>query len=364
MMAEELENNLSRCNHCIMTEATPGIGFDHDHVCNYCRDFKNIEPKGESALLQILENAGSNRGRYDCIVNISGGRDSSFTILKMVKDYGLKVLAVNYANPFTHELAADNIQKITRILKVKLVSFSFSEGFHQKIVRANLLALAKKPDPAMVPMVCISCKLIWKNILDIANAHKIGLIVSGGNLYEQTVFKRALLGGRADQSVSEYYTNYVFGLVKHAARNYRFLRPQTLIPTVKGYFYSNPYSPMVRWKGRHIDKVDLFHYLPWNENLVINRISDELNWRSPDDNSGSWRFDCRIGHLKDYLYLKLLGITEKDDFYSQLIRDGKISRDEAIKRVEQENRVNMNELEQLMKSINLDIGILDSIKPQ
>ena len=344
-----------------MSEATPGISFDHDHVCNYCLDFRMIEPKGESALLKILEHAKANHGRYDCIVNISGGRDSSFTILKMVKDYGLKVLAVNYANPFTHELATDNIRKIARILKVKLISFSFREGFHQKIVRANLLALTKKPDPAMVPMVCISCKLIWKNILDIANAYKIRLIVSGGNLYEQTVFKRAMLGGRADQTVSEYYTNYIFGLAKHEARNYRFLRPQTLIPTIKGYFYSNPYSPMVRWKGRHIDKVDLFHYLPWDENLVINRISDELNWRSPDDNSGSWRFDCRIGHLKDYLYQKLLGITEKDDFYSQLIRDGKIDRSEALNRVDRENRVNMNELEQLMKSINLDISVLKSI---
>lgn len=303
----------------------------------------------------------ASNNEYDCIVNISGGRDSSFTILKIVKDYGLRVLAVNYANPFTHQLAVENIARIKNALGVRLISFSFKEGFHQRILKANLLALLKKPDPAMVPMVCISCKLIWKNILDIANANKIKLIISGGNLYEQTSFKRILLGGSPNQSVKNYYLRYVFGLTGHALRNFRFLRPDMLAPAIKGYFYSNPYSPMVRWKGRHINKIDLFHYLPWDENEVVSRIQNELGWRYPEDGSGSWRFDCQIGHLKNYLYLKMFGHTEKDDFYSHLIREGKIERTDALKRINDENRVNINELNQLLKSINLDSSVLDKI---
>jgi tRNA(Ile)-lysidine synthase TilS/MesJ len=348
----------TRCNKCLLPGSAPRITFDNDHICNYCRTYKKTQLKGEAALQGILKSAKSGHSEYDCIVNISGGRDSSYTILKMIKDYDMRVLAVNYANPFTNRLAKENIENIKNILGVKLISFAFSDGFHQRVLKSNLLALINKPDPAMVPMVCVSCKLMWKNILDIANAHNIRLIVSGGNFYEQSSFKRILLGGSPDQSVRRYYTQFVLGLIKHSLLNVKYLRLKTLLPTIQGYLYCNPYSPLVRWKGRHIDKIDMFHYLPWNEDEVISRNQKELNWQYPQNGSGSWRFDCRIGHLKDYLYLKMLGLTEKDDFYSHLIREGKMTRSDALNRIDTENRVNMSELNQLMKSIDLDIGIL------
>jgi len=334
----------------------PAIEFDEAGVCNYCNSYIKQKLLGEDALLGILAMARKPGAEYDCIVNLSGGRDSSYTILKLVKDYGMRALAVNYQNPFTHPLATQNIKNIQRILGVKLVSFSFRSGFHQKVLKYNLKALMKKPDPAMVPMVCISCKLIWKNILSIANKYNIRLIVSGGNLYEATTFKRVLLGGTQNQSMANYYSHYILGLAGKAIANFRFLRSQTIIPTIQGYLYSNPYSPMVRMRGRHIKKIDLFHYLPWDENEVVNRIQTELNWQYPPGSSGSWRFDCLISHLKDYLYLKTLGMTEKDDFYSQLIRESKISRDEALWRIEKENRINFEEINRLLESINFDIS--------
>lgn len=337
----------------------PGISFDDKGACNYCRAYKNVKCKGENALLDILEKARKNTGKYNCIVNISGGRDSSYTILKMVKDYQMKVLAINYQNPFTHPQALENIKNIQRTLGVKLIGFSFKPGFHQNILKYNLQSLLKRPDPAIVPMVCISCKLIWKNILNIARAHNINLIVSGGNLYEQTTFKRVMLGGDQNQSLRSYYTNYVFGLARRALSNINILKPRTLFPAVKGYLYSNQYSPMVRFKGRHIDKIDLFHYLQWDENEVVGRIKNELGWRSPADISGTWRFDCHIAHLKDFLYMNMLGLTEKDDFYSKLIREGMITRKKALERIETENSVDINAIKNILQEIGLDFSIFD-----
>jgi len=348
---------MRRCSRCILPSSMPGISFDSDGICNYCHDYRKQKLKGEKALLEILNEAGRTDSQYDCIVNLSGGRDSSYAILKLAKDYGMKVLAVNYRNPFTHRLATRNIKNIQDILGVNLIDFSFKPGFHERILKRNLSALMKNTDPAMIPMVCISCKLIWKNILKIANTHNIKLIVSGGNLFEQTTFKRVLLGGDQNQSLPSYYSSYVFGLARRAMVNHRFLRPATLISTIKGYLYSNPYSPMVRLKGGHINKLDLFHYLSWDENVVLERIQNELDWQYPENNSGSWRFDCQIGHLKDLLYLKTLGLTEKDDFYSKLIREGKISRKDAIKRIAKENEVNFKEIKKLLKSIDFDTGL-------
>jgi hypothetical protein len=336
----------------------PGISFNKDGVCNYCADYRKQTLKGEKKLLEIIDRARRSRSEYDCIVNLSGGRDSSYTILKMAKDYGMKVLAVNYRNPFTHPLAVKNIKSIQDILGINLISFSFKPGFHEKVLAHNLAALIKNPDPAMIPMICVSCKLIWKNILEIAKSHNIKLIVSGGNLYEQTTYKRVLLGGNQNQSLPGYYKSYVFGLAKRVLANYRFLHPQILIPAMRGYLYSNPYSPMVRFRGMFINKIDLFHYLPWNENEVVGRIRDELNWEYPQSNSGSWRFDCRISHLKDFLYMYTLGFTEKDDFYSKLVRENAMSREDAIKRIIRENEVDIGEIEKLLKTINFDTTIL------
>ena len=339
----------------------PGIAFDSEGTCSYCLTYRKQSIAGEAALISILDSFRNSSSEYDCIVNLSGGRDSSYTILKMVKDYNMKVLAVNYQNPFTHHLAKQNIKNIREILGVKLIGFSFKKGFHEKILRLNLKALLNHPDPAMVPMVCISCKLIWKNILDIARANNIRLIISGGNLYEQTSFKRALLGSSQNQDIKSYYASYIFGLARHALGNIQYLRPQTLIPTIKGYLYSNPYSPLVRLKGRNMVKIDLFHYLPWDEAEVVGRIQNELDWQYPQGGSGSWRFDCQISHLKDLLYLKTLGLTEKDDFYSRLIREGKISRTDALNRLNVENEIDVKAITNLLQTIDLDYSILEKL---
>jgi hypothetical protein len=279
----------------------------------------------------------------------------------MVKDYGLSVLAVNYQNPFTHPLATQNIENIKKILGIELISFKFRPGFHENLLKLNLQALITKPDPAMVPMVCISCKLIWKNILDIARKYKIKLIVSGGNLYEQTAFKRHLLGGKQNQNLKSYYSRYIFSLTRRVFHNMRFFRPSTIVPTIKGYMFSNPYSPLVQLLGRDIAKIDLFHYLSWDEETIVGRIQDELEWQYPPGDSGSWRFDCEIGHLKDLFYMKYLGLTEKDDFYSKLIRDGKITRKQALKRLSQENKIQIESIKDLLKKAGVEFSELKDI---
>ncbi len=341
-----------------MPSSTPSIEFDEKGECSYCQSYQKIKLHGRNALEKIIKDTKARKSKFDYIVNISGGRDSSYTILKLVNDYDMKVLAVNYRNPFTHPIATKNIENIKRILDVDLISFSFKQGYHENLLRTNLAALLQKLDPALVPMVCVSCKLIWRNILRIARDNDIKLIASGGNLYEQTSFKRAMLGGNQNQSVKSYYSAYLFGLVKRVMNNMSYLKPSTVMPMINGYIYSNPYSPMVRFMGRGIEKLDLFHYIEWDEKQIIERISNELGWSFADHNLGSWRFDCRIGHLKDYLYLKRLGLTEKDDFYSQLVRAGIISRDEALERIEAENDIDISELEGLMKTINLDLSVL------
>lgn len=341
-----------RCSKCVLPDSTPGISFDKQGVCNFCQSASPVEYHGEQ-ILRTLLGMTRGEGKYDCIVNISGGRDSSLTILKAVKDYNLRVLALNYRNPLTHPVAQENIRKIQKKLKVDLVQFDLPGGMHLRGLRNNLSAWIRKPSPAMVPMMCVACKTIWSRILNIARCNRVKLILSGGNLLEQSGFKRELLGVNAHASVKAYYTNYIFGILKELTRNPAYLAPVSALPALVGYFYANAYAPMVRITGAGLSKLDLFHYIPWEEDVVLGRIQDELDWRSPPDDPSTWRFDCRIGHLKDYLYYHTLGLTEKDDFYSHMIREKLISRNQALQRLSYENYVNLVSVKQLLNKIDI-----------
>ena len=91
------------CSRCIMPDNSPLISLADDGICNHCANHKAITYKGEEALIKILAETRNRKNKYDCIVNVSGGRDSAYTLLSLVKDYRMRVLAVNYANPFTEE---------------------------------------------------------------------------------------------------------------------------------------------------------------------------------------------------------------------------------------------------------------------
>ena len=183
---------LKRCSKCVLPETTPKVTFDENGVCNYCRTYKRFEFQGESKLLKIFDTHRNPHKKYECIVNISGGRDSAYTLLKVSKDYGMKVLAVNYENPFTDAQAKENIQHMVEALDIDIIRFGFKSQIHELCFKNNLVAWLQNPSPAMVPMMCIGCKIIWKNILQIANRHNLSLIINGGNPYEYTSFKKEL----------------------------------------------------------------------------------------------------------------------------------------------------------------------------
>ncbi len=296
------------CTQCILPADTAGITLDDTGVCSHCRAHQPIEYHGEEELQKLLDSVRDRGNKYDCMINISGGRDSSYTLLSLVKDYGMKALAVNYANPFTDPRAKQNIDNIVRLLDVDFVQFKLKRNLHEKILKNNILAWFKKPTPAMIPAICIGCKIIWPKMLRIARKNDIHCIVNGGNPYEYTSFKKELLGISQDTSLTSTYLGNIRGLAREAVRNIRYLKPKFIPATLKGYLFGNPYAVGSRLVGGKIAYLDFFHYIPWDEEKVIGRIQAELDWDYPHELNSTWRFDCQIAHLKDFMYVKTLGV--------------------------------------------------------
>lgn len=351
-----INRSAKRCSKCVLPATTPNITFDEQGVCNYCKTYKKFEFQGEQNLINILDSHRSAIKKYECIVNISGGRDSAYTLLKLKKDYGMKVLAVNYENPFTDNQARANIENMVKALHLDIVRFSITSNIHKACFKHNLITWFKKPSPAMVPMMCIGCKIIWKDILRIAKHYHISLIINGGNPYEYTSFKKELLDVSHSENLATTYFRNIRGLVKETLRNSLYLMPKYIPTLLKGYLFNNQYSIGSRLLGKTIKRIDLFHFIEWHEDEIISRISRELNWDYPHHLASTWRFDCKIGHLKDYMYMKTLGMTEKDDFYAKLVREGLMSREAALQRLNVENQIHMDIIEDILTDSELSIG--------
>ena len=148
------------------------------------------------------------------------------------------------------------------------------------------------------------------------------------------------------------------GLLKEALRNISYLNLRYLPITIKAFLFANPYSIGSRISARNIEAIDFFHFVRWDEEEVISRIKTELNWGYPADLNSTWRFDCQIAHLKDYLYLKTIGMTEKDDFYSKMIRENLIGREDALKRIEEENRLHLDIIDDVLSKVGLETSEL------
>jgi N-acetyl sugar amidotransferase len=136
------------CTRCIYDQRVPGITFDADGVCNYCRQVEAMEqqygtgkPDGERRLQQLVEQirAAGAAKRYHCVVGVSGGTDSSYLLVKAV-EWGLRPLAVHYDNTWNTAIATENIRKVTSALKVDLFTHVLDNRESEDLFRAFMRA--------------------------------------------------------------------------------------------------------------------------------------------------------------------------------------------------------------------------------
>lgn len=148
-----LDQTLSRSKvklsrRCIYDERVDSIVFDADGVCNYCHQVERLKAecgtgmaKGEETFHSIVaEIKAVGKGkRYDCVVGVSGGRDSSYLVY-LAKELGLRPLAVHYDNRWNSAIATRNIRKVLSALYVDLYTHVIDNKESDDIFRAFFLA--------------------------------------------------------------------------------------------------------------------------------------------------------------------------------------------------------------------------------
>lgn len=173
------------------SESDPTITFDAEGHCNYCnealerlkRDYHPNE-MGEKRLAQLIENirkSGKAR-KYDCIIGLSGGLDSSY-LAYMLSDKDLRVLAVHIDDGYDTEISKKNIERLVK-----------KTGYDYKVItpdseQYNALILAYMK--AGVPNIAVpQDNVLFAFLYKMMKAHKISYFLSGGNLALESIVQK------------------------------------------------------------------------------------------------------------------------------------------------------------------------------
>jgi N-acetyl sugar amidotransferase len=183
---------LRQCTRCVMDESATGIVFDGQGQCNYCTEFAGVlaaqPPVAErdslrAALIDRIKRSGKGK-RYDCIVGVSGGADSSYSLYLAVRE-GLRPLAVHLDNGWNSELASHNIATLIDRLKVDLmthvIDWEENRDLQRSFFAAGVIDIELLMDTAMLAAnFSAARKFGVKYILSGSNAATEGMRMPGG----------------------------------------------------------------------------------------------------------------------------------------------------------------------------------------
>src|SRR5437867_7268306 len=119
---------LRRCAKCGLPETYETIEYDSQGVCNICRGAQHkqqsINWAERKRVLDRLIEKYRGKSAYDCIVPFSGGKDSTFQLYYLMKEYKLKPLVVRFNHGFMRQVVQDNNQRTFKKLGVDVLEFT------------------------------------------------------------------------------------------------------------------------------------------------------------------------------------------------------------------------------------------------
>src|SRR4051794_16039128 len=138
-----ITTQMQRCTRCVTPETHETIVFDAEGVCNICRqlEYKQtaIDWTAKKRDLDALIEQYRGKGDYDCVVPFSGGKDSTFALYYLVKEYGLKPLVVRFNHGFMRGKLEENCAKVFRKLGVDCHDFTPSWKVVRKLMLQSFL---------------------------------------------------------------------------------------------------------------------------------------------------------------------------------------------------------------------------------
>jgi hypothetical protein len=320
------------------------------------RDFALPPPEVLEDRIERIREAGRGH-RYDCVVGVSGGRDSSYLLYQLVRRHGLRCVAGYHRTPYTPDVIDANVRRMVERLGVRLVEMDISKEHHIKWARRALLLWHKQPTATHASLACAPCKQHNREILKIARVHGVRFLVMGSNRYEAVQVASASSGkgpGRELTLVSRLGTlGLVFRKGTVALSKSRDL--WRFLPVgVKSVLFLSPDAPFLRLMYPEVETLNYFYYAGWDEEECEAALRD-VGWELPDNCNTTWRADCAFGEIKDRMFAITSGMSYSEAFYANRVREGDLTREEALQRMATEGQPSDARLAEACATLDLPV---------
>jgi len=349
-------NDLKRCKRCILPETYPFISFDDKGVCNFCNRFVSQKYYGEEKLEEYLAPYRSKDGSPDCLIGLSGGRDSCYGIYTLVKQFGMHPITYTYDWGLTTDTSRRNQSKLCAKLGLEHVIRAADIQKKRRNIQQNISAWLRKPELGMVPLFMAGDKDFYQLGRTLRKQLRVPLTVfCSGHLLEQREFFVGFCG--VNENVTSTARTYDYNLQAKAKLAFYYISQyvknpfyinESFLDSVRSYFTTFLFKD---------DFLYLFEFLPWNEKEIEAVLKKEMDWEADKSyGKNQWRMGDGQTAFTNYIYYQLAGFTEFDNFRSNQIREGLISREEAVELVKEDNKPKIETLQYFsyLVGFNLD----------
>ena len=347
--------NLKRCTKCILPETMPFIKFDEKGVCNYCHNYKSRnQPRPKEELFKLVEPYRKAGKELDCIVPFSGGRDSCYGLHLVVKELGMKPVTYTYDWGMVTDLGRRNISQMCGDMGVENIIVAADISQKRKNIKMNLQAWLKSPHLGMMAMLTAGDKHFFRYVEEIKKQTGINLNLWGVNPLEVTHFKTGFLGIAPDFEEKRVYSHGVMKQLRYHAKRFKAMLESP------GYFNTSLWDTLSgEYYRSFTEKKDYYHifdYWRWDEDIVNHTLIDGYGWETAIDTKTTWRIGDGTAAFYNYVYYTVAGFTEHDTFRSNQIREGQLTRDQALELVEDENKPRYQNIRWYLDTLGMDFS--------
>lgn len=301
------------CTRCVMDTSDPEIVFDSYGVCSNCHKasslLKHVHLSEEESQRRLLSwkrkiQEHGRRRKYDSIIGLSGGVDSSYTAL-LASRLGLRPLAVHFDNGWNTEIAVHNIKKVVNTLGFDLETYVINWDEFRDLQRAYFKA-------SVVDIEALTDHAITAAMFRLARKHGIRYILSGSNTATEHCMPKKWIWNKQDLTNIKAI-HRLFGERK-----------------IKSYPMLSTWRYLVL-RRTSFEFVTLLNDVNYRKFKAIKELKEELGWKE----YGAKHYESLFTKFyQAYILPKKFGIDKRRAHLSSLIRNGEITRDQAMNELE------------------------------
>lgn len=312
-----MDKDYQICNRCVMDTSDKDIVFDDKGYCNHCTNSiiilnkkhfidKEIIREQLNKIIKQIKSDGKKK-KYDCIIGLSGGVDSSYLAYIAIKQLGLRPLAVHLDNGWNSELSVKNIDNIVNTLGIDLYTHVIDWNEFKSLQTAFLRA-------SVIDIELLTDHAIGETLYRLSKKFNIKYFLSGFNIQSENVMPASWLYPHKMDSLN------IKDIYKKEGGDIK----------LKTFRFINFYQYLTFGKNQ-MTLIPILNYVDYNKQEAISVLEKELNWRNYGNKHEESTF---TKFYQGYILPKKFNVDKRRAHLSSLICSNQIDRKEAITELE------------------------------